>query len=314
LLDNGKSYNPQQFAIQGEPLNGIKTTYESKRKDFNFVNYHKAYLGGLCRASRLFGINAAKVRVQKIDYGRRIQWALIELTQDKRTVKIADEDYQPYILIDYKYDNPTIVHYHFGVARMACSNGVISGLKFFANQKVKTEDFRICDPFYNPCLIEMLTGRYNLLFDAMKKIKVEKTDFLRVVEVMLGRRLKNNESNKRDNLINDEREKTEQMFFESISKNYEEMGNNLFRVLNMFTDFATHYNVNANDEENEIPQEIVRRQVRAGEFLDELFDYLDNNNFFVFDENSDNENFGSRSINKESEININSIIRSLSKK
>jgi hypothetical protein len=314
LLENGVSYSPKKIAVRGTPFNGPLITYDPKSKDFNFVSYHKAYLGGLCRASRLFGINASNVRVQKIDYGRRIQWALIELTQDARSVKIAGEDYQPYILIDYKYDSPTVIHYHFGVVRMACSNGIISGLKFFANQKVKTKDFKICDAFYNPCLMDILTGRYNLLFNTMKDTKVNDDQLQQVFEMMLGRSLKGNTSNKNNKMLDDIREESERDFFDSVSEKYSNMGGNMYRVLNMFTDYATHYNVNVHDEENEIPQKIVSRQQRAGEFLDELFDYFDNSNHFIIDENTESETFGRRSVNPKSEVNINSILKALSKK
>lgn len=197
---------------------------------------------------------------------------------------------------------------------MACSNGIISGLRFFAKQKVNTEDFSICEPLFNPCLMDVLTGRYNLLFDAMKETKVDSNQMQKVFELMLGRSLKGNTSTKNNKTIDNDSEESEKDFFARVSEKYSKMGNNMYRVLNMFTDYATHYNVNIHDEENEIPQQIVSRQQRAGEFLDDLFDYFDNSNHFIIDENPDGETFGRRSINPKSEVNINSILTALSKK
>jgi hypothetical protein len=45
------------------------------------------------------------------------------------------------------------------------------------------------------------------------------------------------------------------------------MGNNLYRVLNMFTDYATHYfGSNHHDEENEIHQQVVSLQKKLVNF------------------------------------------------
>ena len=93
------------------------------------------------------------------------------------------------------------------------------------------------------------------------------------------------------------------------------MGNNLYRVLNMFTDYATHYfGSNHHDEENEIHQQVVSLQKKAGEFLDYLFEYFEKNNHFLINEDISNEHFGQGSINPESEININNILIAFSKK
>ncbi len=242
-------------------------------------------------------------------------WALIELTQDAKTVKIADEDYQPYILIGYKYDNPSVIHYHFGVVRMACSNGIISGLKFFSNQEVKTKDFKICDPFFNPCLIDILIGRYNLLFNTMKTIKLTNDEMKPVFEMILGRQLKASDVlGEKNDLENNEHSQSESEFFDAVSKKYTNLGNNMYGVFNMFTDYATHYNVNERDEENEIPHQIISRQQRAGDFLDDLFGFLEQSGHFIFDENIESKQFGMIDINPDSNINITSILTALSKK
>jgi hypothetical protein len=316
LLNNGESYNPRQYAVQGQPsiFPPPPITYETLKKEFVFISYHKAYLGGVCRAIRLFGINPRNLRVQKIDYGRRLQWALIELTQDARSVRIAGEDYQPYIVIDYEYDHPTLVHYRFGIARMACSNGILVGLNFFANQKVKTNEFKICDPFYNPCLIEVLVTRYELLFEAMKKLHVSDEQVKKLFELMLGRKLAPSRLYEAQTINANHEEQSELDYFQFLSKEYREMGNNMFRVLNMFTDFATHYGVKGVDENHEISREVVKRQQRAGEFLDLLFEYLDTSGYFIVDENEKSTNFGIRGINSDSKVDINSIINALEKK
>jgi len=243
-----------------------------------------------------------------------LQWVLIELTQDAKTVLIAGESYQPYLLIDYKYDNPTLIHYHFGIARMACTNGIISGLKFFGNQKVKTEDFSICDPFFNPCIMDVLIGRYDLLFTALKKINVNEDQFQQLFEMMLGRKLNTNNTNPNSKMKSSENMENEITHFHMLSEKYSEMGNNMFRVLNMFTDYATHYyGSNYHDEENEIHQQVVSLQKKAGEFLDDLFEYFEKSEYFLINEDLSSETFGHRSINLEREADIENIINALSK-
>jgi hypothetical protein len=166
-------------------------------------------------------------------------------------------------------------------------------------------------------MLMMLISQYDLAFTFMKKAQIKKGDFKTLIEVFLGRKIKNPSKGKSNDIAEKmptENEENETHFFDRSIERFSDLGDNLFGVFNVFTDYASHFTqLEHKEEEEDIHQVIIRRQERAGEFLDDLMEYLNENAFFTFNDNLEDDKFGSTSINPEKKFQLEHFLNYLKK-
>jgi hypothetical protein len=264
-----KNYFQQldSYLVDGYPyFNSNKEHYDPYKKDFFFRTYKEVVVGGIHWTKHLFGAKSINdIYIKHLEFGRKKQWFNAQLVHTGSGVIIDGERFNPYINIAYSYNTVTKVKFEIGFYRAACSNGVVSGFKELSKMDIKPENLFDIPFWLNPCLITLLTKRFEF------QIRVLKNTSLRGEQIQ-------NWIEKNVSKWNISRN----MIFNYISA----LGENAYSLLNILTDGASNFerderseminmdDINPNREENTSNSERAARQRRIGQFLEALVEEI----------------------------------------
>ena len=257
----------EKYLVDGYPyFNTNKVSFDTYEKDFFFRTYKEVVVGGIHWTKRLFGAKSINdIYIKHLEFGRKKQWFNAQLVHTGSGVIIDGERFNPYINIAYSYNTVTKVKFEIGFYRSACSNGMVSGFKELSKMDIKPENLFDIPFWLNPCLITLLTKRFEF------QIRVLKNTSLKGVQIQ-------NWIEKNVSKWNISRN----MIFRYI----DELGENAYSLLNILTDGASNFerdferaemnmdDINPNREQNTSNSERASRQRRIGQFLEALVEEI----------------------------------------
>lgn len=261
-------YQPiEKYLVDGYPyFNTNKVSFETYEKDFFFRTYKEVVVGGIHWTKHLFGAKSINdIYIKHLEFGRKKQWFNAQLVHTGSGVIIDGEKFNPYINISYSYNTVTKVKFEIGFYRYACENGLVNGFKELSKMDIKPEKLFDIPFWLNPCLITLLTKRFEF------QIRVLKNTSLKGVQIQ-------NWIEKNVSKWNISRN----MIFRYI----DELGENAYSLLNILTDGASNFerdfersemnmdDINPNREQNTSNSERASRQRRIGQFLEALVEEI----------------------------------------
>jgi hypothetical protein len=258
-----------QFFVEGDPnLNGRTFNYRLTSRNFHFVTYKEVIVAALLWTKRLYGnMDIDKIMVHHIETNPDKEWFNVQLIYPNPGILIDGEQYNPYVNVQYSYDNPDEVSFDIGFYRYACSNGLLKGKHGVRKLRIDPSNlFEI--PFWiNKCLLEIETERFRKQINLLKRTKISEPDMRRWISRYF----------RRWNISDD-----------IIDSNLRELGENAYALLNIITNAASNFGNNQNEmadmrEENRrrpnflgqsMLSERANRQLSAGRILDRLVEEI----------------------------------------
>lgn len=257
-----------KYLVEGFPyFNTNKVSFETYEKDFFFRTYKEVVVGGIHWTKRLFGAKSINdIYIKHLEFGRKKQWFNAQLVHTGSGVIIDGEKFNPYINIAYSYNTVTKVKFEIGFYRSACSNGFVNGFKELSKMDIKPENLFDIPFWINPCLITLLTKRFEFQIRVLKNTSLKGEQIQNWIEKNVSKW--------------------------NISRNMivyyiNELGENAYSLLNILTDGASNFElvlerseminmdgINSNREENSSNSERAARQRRIGHFLEALVEEI----------------------------------------
>ena len=244
--------------------------YEKYEKDWMFRTYKEVVFAGMVWTRKLFNTPLTNLRVNKFEHGRKKQWFNVQIVKTGAGIIIDGESYNPFVNISYSYNTVHSIKFEIGFYRSACENGMVSGFKDLVKLKITPENlFEI--PFWlNPCLLLMLSDRYEYQIKVLKNTSIKGEEIKNFVNQKLPKWKINNHM---------------------IDRYVDEMGANGFSLLNILTDAASNFDEGAHQgHANDLKfvetenfdhtsnSERATRQRKVGQFLERLIEEIEKEN------------------------------------
>jgi hypothetical protein len=256
---------PAKYFVEGYPENNIEY-YKEHTNDFFFRSYKEVVVAGILWTKTLFGTTSVNdIFIKHIEIGRKKQWFNVQLVQTGNGVIIDSENYNPYINISYSYNSVTKIKFEIGFYRYACSNGLIRDFKELSKWVIKPEHLFEIPLWLNPCLLSLLTKKYEFQIKILRNTKLEGKQIQNWIEKSVKWNISNG----------------------VIWKNIEKDGENAFALLNILTDSASNFehdliendsfsiiDLQHHDEDITSNSERANRQRKVGKFLDTLIEEI----------------------------------------
>lgn len=279
-----------KYLVIGYPNNpNDRVSYKTYEEDWKFRSYKEVVFAGLAWTKKLFECNVSDVKILNIEFGKKKQWFNVQLVKTGLGVRIAGEQYFPFVNISYSYNTVNAIKFELGFYRFACSNGMLSGYKEIANLKINPSNlFEI--PFWvNPCLVTFLAKRYEAQIEILKNTQLSGEEIRNFISQNVPK------WELREGIVNDY---------------IRELGSNAFSMLNILTDMASRES--ATSEEFDVAMvkiapvdessksgpgssERTNRQRKIGQFLEKVLEEseveedsllnINDPNFIISDEN-----------------------------
>lgn len=256
-----------KYLIDGYPfINSNKISYNVYQKDFYFRTYKEVIVGGIQWTKQLFGATSIKdIYIKNLEFGRKKQWFNTQLVHTHDGIIIDGEQFNPYINITYSYNTVTKIKFEIGFYRYACDNGLVIGFKELSKMEIKPENLFEVPFWLNPCLIKLLTKRFEFQIRVLKNTSLKEEQIQNWIDKNISKW--------------------------NISRNIiiryiQELGENAYSLLNILTDGASNFDryheevgfniesINENREDSTSNSERATRQRRIGQFLELLIEEI----------------------------------------
>lgn len=253
--------------------------FKEYKKDFFFRTYKEVIVAGLLWSKHLFGATSIEhIYIKELEIGKKKQWFNVQLVHTDNGVIIDGEKFNPYINIAYSYDAVTKVKFEIGFYRYACENGLIYGFKELSKMEIKTENLFDVPFWLNPCLVKLLTKKFEFQIKVLKNTSVKGEQIQNWIEKNVSKW----------NISKD-----------LIFKYIEELGENAYALLNILSDRASNFQQEVEYErltdnftldypeiqDNSSNSERATRQRKIGQFLESLVEEIlkenDNDNTII---------------------------------
>jgi len=257
-----------RYLVDGYPnFNSNKISYDTYKKDFFFRTYKEIVVGGIHWTKRLFGAKSiSDIYIKHLEFGKNKQWFNAQLVHTGSGVIIDGEKFNPYINIAYSYNTVTKVKFEIGFYRYACNNGLVKDFNELSKMDIKPENLFDIPFWLNPCLITLLTKRFEFQIRVLKNTSLKGEQIQNWIEKNVSK-------------WNISRE--------MINSYINELGQNAYSLLNILTDGASNFernferseminmdDTNHNREESNSNSERATRQRRIGQFLEALVEEI----------------------------------------
>jgi len=275
--------------VVGDPYRrGAEQFYAEQRGDFHFVTYKEVVVASILWTKELFGsIKVHDIHVKDLEMGDAKEWFNVQLIQTNPGLIIAGEQYNPYVNIQFSYNNPDEVTFDIGFYRYACNNGLLRDRQGLSSNTINSRNLYEIPTWLNKCLLKAEANKLEKQIKVLRSTKIEEVQLRRYLSPILRR------WGASENLIDDYIQK---------------MDSNAYALINILTDAASNNN-RKNREDlfaadtrmerrplfrvfDSYYSEQARRQKLVGLFLEKLIDeIMEQNGYASLPEVINNDNF-----------------------